>query len=111
MAYVSVYDGIVFIEGDYQKAQQVAKICAEPGIFLGIGTQQKSPKDVKRVLARKARSNNCNCVVNFTYGQKGKSWFYATFLSFAWEDNVSFSGRGIAAKLPQDEYEKIVNSQ
>jgi hypothetical protein len=103
MGYQTVYDGIIFIEGD----EASARILGDARCDLGfkIGAQLKSLNDVKKVLADQARRMGGNAVVNFTYGQKAR-WLAI--------DDVAFRGSGQIAALPEERTDaimKIINSR
>ena len=97
MAYVTVYQGIVFIEGEHPRA---IKRCSAQTNIGGIGAQMKSLNDLKNIMAQKARRYGCNCVVNFKYGQKTKLMAI---------DDVAFVGNGVYAILSQEDYQSIVS--
>lgn len=96
MTFITLYEDIIFIEGDYPCAELFGKIKVDLGNKFG--AQLKSLRDVKKGLANQAKFKKCNAVINFTYGQKSR-WLAI--------DDVSFWGKGEAAKLPQDIYEKL----
>ena len=97
MAYVTVFDGIIFIEGDHPRAQKCYN--AETRV-VGFGAQLKNLNDLKRLMAQTARSYNCNCVVNFTYSQKSK------IIAI---DDVAYMGGGFYAVLSASDYQSIVS--
>ena len=97
MPYTSVYKNIIFIEGDNPNAIRKAKIKSN---LTGFGAQLKNLNNVKDNLCLQAKLHKCNCVLDFSYGQKS-SWFSI--------DDVKFYGNGVCAILPQDEYENILN--
>lgn len=98
MGYTVLYEDILFIEGDDPLAAKVAQIGCD--LSFQFGAQLKNLNDVKRVLANQARANNCNCVVAFTYGQKSR-WLAI--------DDVAYKGAGIAARLPIERYNQLVD--
>ena len=69
MAFVTVHQGIIFIEGDHPRAVKRYQATTRVG---GFGAQLKNLTDLKQTMATTARANGCNCVVNFSYGQKSK---------------------------------------
>ncbi len=97
MAYVTVFQGVIFIEGDHPRAFK--KYSAETRVG-GFGAQLKNLNDLKQTMATVARNNGCNCVVNFTYGQKSKVIAI---------DDVAFIGNGFYAVLSPEDYNSIVN--
>lgn len=98
MAYVTCFDGVIFIEGDHPLA--VRRFSAKTHL-TGFGMQLKNLNDLKKQMAASAAGNGCNCVVNFTYGQK------ARLLAI---DDVTFTGDGFYAVLPEDEYKRILRA-
>lgn len=96
MAYKSVYNGIIFIEGTDPRVDVKGKISFTYGLF---GSQLKGLDSVKDSLANQAKSHNCNCVIEFNYGQKS-SW-----LSL---DDTKWFGDGKCGVLSQDDYNTII---
>lgn len=97
MAYVTLCAGVVFIEGDHPRAQKMYDATTRVG---GFGAQLKSLNDLKFQMAGIARSNGCNCVVNFNYGQKSKVIAI---------DDVAYVGGGFYAVLSEEDYNSIVS--
>lgn len=97
MAFVTVFQGVVFIEGDHPRAQK--RYRAETRL-KGFGAQLKNLNDLKAQMAFTARENGCNCVVNFTYGQKAK------LIAI---DDVAFVGDGYYAVLSPQDYQSIIS--
>jgi hypothetical protein len=95
--YPTVFENIVFVECDVPEMQRVTPVAVDLSFVLG--AQLKNLNDVKRGLAAQARSLGCNCITNFTYGQKSR-WLAI--------DNVAFFGNGMAGKLPQENYAGFV---
>ena len=95
MAFVTVFQGVVFIEGEHPRAQK--KYSAETRV-PGFGAQLKNLNDLKKIMADTAKANGCNCVVNFSYGQKAK------IIAI---DDVSFVGNGYYAVLSCEDYQSI----
>ena len=97
MAFVTVYQGVVFIEGEHPRA--VKKYSAETRVG-GFGAQLKNLEDLKKCMSNVAKANGCNCVVNFTYGQRSK------LIAI---DDVAFVGDGYYAVLSPQDYNSIVS--
>ena len=97
MAYVTVHNGIVFIEGDHPRA--VKRYTAETRVG-GFGAQLRNLNDLKDIMAQTAAMNGCNCVVNFTYGQRSK------LIAI---DDVAFVGYGFYAVLSPQDYNSILS--
>jgi len=94
MGFSTVFNGIIFVEGDDLAVQKVREIYCD--LSRTWGAQLKNLNDVKQVLADQAVQLGCNCIVGFEYGQKS-SWRFLY-------DDVGFHGRGIASKMPYDVY-------
>lgn len=99
MAYTTVYKDCIFVEGDNPKAERKSKIKSN---LAGIGAQLKNLDNVKESLASQAKFQNCNCILDFKYGQKSSIFSI---------DDVKFYGSGVCAVLPQEEYERILKSK
>jgi hypothetical protein len=99
MAYSTLFEGVIFVEGDDISVQKVAQINCD--LSRTWGAQLKNLNDVKKVLADQAKANNCNCVVNFEYGQKSR-WRFMF-------DDVGFYGSGIASVLSPIEYQSLID--
>lgn len=97
MAFVTVFQGVVFIEGDHPRA--VKQYSAETRVS-GFGAQLKNLNDLKQTMAAAARNYGCNCVVNFTYGQK------SALIAI---DDVAYVGNGFYAVLSDEDYNSIVS--
>ena len=97
MAFVTSFYGVIFIEGDHPRA--VKRYSAETRVG-GFGAQLKTLNDLKAQMANTAIANGCNCVVNFTYGQKSK------IIAI---DDVAYVGNGYYAQLSQEDYNSIVS--
>ena len=95
MAYVTVFDDVIFIEGTHPRAQ--IRYSAETRVS-GFGAQLKNLNDLKQIMSQTAKANGCNCVVNFTYGQKAK------LIAI---DDVAFMGNGFYAVLSPEDYQSI----
>lgn len=100
MAFITIYEGIVFIEGAFQQAQPIKAVQVD--LSFKFGAQLKSLRDVKNSLAQQVKANGCNALINFTYGQKSR-WLAI--------DDIAFWGKGVAAMLPPDIYDEIVKSK
>ena len=97
MAYVTVCNGVIFIEGEHPRA--VKKFVADTRVG-GFGAQLKNLNDLKAQMASVAVYNGCNCVVNFTYGQKTK------IIAI---DDVAYIGGGYYAQLSDADYNSIIS--
>lgn len=97
MAFVTVCQGVIFIEGDHPRA--VKKYTAETRVG-GFGAQLRNLNDLKMQMASTATFNGCNCVVNFSYGQKAK------IIAI---DDVAFVGNGFYAVLSPEDYNAIIS--
>lgn len=97
MAFVTVHQGVIFIEGEHPRAMK--KLLAYTRIG-GFGAQFRNLNDIKDIMASTAKQNECNCVVNFSYGQIHK------IISI---DDVLFVGEGDYAVLSKDDYNGIIS--
>lgn len=97
MAFTTIYNDIVFIEGDNKNASRLRAV--ESDLSFVFGAQLKSLRDVKENLSLQAKQNGANAILDFTYGQKSR-WLAI--------DDVAFWGKGVLAVLPPDEYQKII---
>ena len=96
MAYVTACKGVLFIEGDHPRAQ---KLYIANERLKGFGAQLKNLNDLKMMMADQALLWGCNCIVNFTYGQRTK------LIAI---DDVAFIGQGYYAKLSPEDYHAII---
>jgi hypothetical protein len=96
MAYTVIYKDVVFIEGSHLTA--IRGPFVECDLSFKFGAQLKSLRDVKDNLAEQAKSQDYNCILDFTYGQKSR-WLAI--------DDVAFWGKGCLAKISLEEYSKI----
>ncbi len=96
MAFVTAHMGVIFIEGDHPRA--IKRFTADTRVG-GFGAQMRNLNDLKQLMAQTAINNGCNCVVNFTYGQKSK------LIAI---DDVAFVGSGFYAQLSPDDYNSII---
>ena len=97
MAFVTSFYGVIFIEGDHPRA--VKRFSADTRVG-GFGAQLKNLNDLKAQMANTAIANGCNCIVNFTSGQKSKVIAI---------DDVAFVGGGYYAQLSQEDYNSIIS--
>ena len=87
--FVSVYDGVYFIEGACEKATVISNISTVlDGCFDN--SQLKSLDDVKHAMAEQVKTNGGNAVIEFKYGQRDGG-FWRSLLSW---DNVFWRGEG-----------------
>ncbi len=98
MAYKSLYDGVLFVEGDLDSATRVNHV--QTSLTGSFSAHLKNLDDVKSELAFQAKRNDCNCVLDFKYGQKHR------LLAF---DDVYFYGSGVLAKLDQIQFVDITS--
>jgi hypothetical protein len=99
MAYTTIFNNVVFVEGENNLAQLVCDVSSDTSFQFG--SQLKNLNDIKAHLAYQAYQQGCNCIVRFAYGQKSR-WLAL--------DDVAFWGRGVAARLQQDAYDEIVKT-
>jgi len=95
--YPTFFNGIIFIEVPVNDGQIVSQVNAD--LSFKIGAQLKNLNDVKSDLAIKAAGLKCNCISEFKYGQKSR-WLAI--------DDVAYFGSGIAMRLPEDSYKRVI---
>lgn len=98
MAYTTIHNNILFIEGSEQSATILGQIKYKSKLF---NTQLKSLEAVKDQLAEKAISMGGNAVIDFNYGQKENCWLW---------DCVQWYGNGQAAIIPENRWKEIVEN-
>ena len=84
----TVCDGIFFAEGPIPRATR------RQTLSVDISRQNANLGEVKRRLARDAKSVGANAVANFKYGQRAHRW-WTHILDFKW-DSESWYGEGDA---------------
>ena len=99
MAYTSVFEDIIFIEGANENVKIIGKVDYTYGSF---GSQLKNLNDVKKVLAQQAKSKGCNCIVEFKYGQKS-SWISL--------DDTKMWANGQCGIMQEEEYSQIIKDK
>lgn len=97
MAYKTVYNNVIFIEGTDNRVNVKKRVEYKYGF---IGPQLKGLNNVKEYLANLAINNGCNCIVEFKYGQKS-SW-----LSL---DDTKWYGDGKCGVLSEKDYNTILD--
>lgn len=105
MAYTSLFNNIIFIEGDCENVSYKATLEYEKGSWFN--QQFKNLDHIKFQFAEKAKNVGANAVINFKYGQKTTSFWKA--MLFATDDNVNWYGSGTAVLIPEDKYLELVN--
>ena len=96
MAFVTVLQGVVFIEGDHPRATKMYDATTR---VSGFGAPLRNLNDLKATMAARAHGCGCNCVVNFGYGQQTK------LIAI---DDVAYVGSGIFAILSPQDYNSIM---
>lgn len=110
MAYISLYQGFVFIEGNELNAKELGRVeYTKEGLGAFYNQQLKDLNAVKDQLAQKAKAMGANAVMNFTYGQKSTTWFRSMFLGL--DDNVNWYGSGTAIAISSERLDEIINSK
>ncbi len=97
MAFVTVYEGIIFIEGEHPRARKVASAQTR---VRGFGAQLRNLNELKSQMATAARAYGCNCIVNFSYYQTTK------ILAI---DDVALCGDGFYAQIAESDYKSIIS--
>lgn len=104
MAYKSLYNGIIFIEGHEDYIKNLGKVEYKKDKLYN--NQLKNLDDVKEQLSCKAKNAGGNAVINFKYGQKNTSWLRSLILSL--DDNVNWYGEGEIVLIDEFKYNEIV---
>ena len=104
MAYISVYKGFVFIEGQEPLAKPIGKV--EYKKKFSFNSQLLTLDAVKDQLMEQAVALGANAIVDFTYGQKSSGWFKSSL--FSSDDNIKWYGSGTAVMLPPDRLLEIL---
>ncbi|MCR5068040.1 MAG: hypothetical protein K6A14_08280 [Erysipelotrichaceae bacterium] len=104
MAYKSIMDGIIFIEGEMKDARLLEPIKYVKDSFYN--QQLKNLNDIKRQLVSKAKDMGANAVVDFKYGQKSTTMLRSMLLAL--DDNINWYAEGIAAILDEETYNALV---
>ena len=107
MAYTTVHNGILFIEGYEPDAKRIGPVEYRKEGFYN--QQLKGLDVVKDQLAEKAKAMGGNAVMDFQYGQKSTSWFRSMLLSY--DDNINWYGTGTVVNVPSDRYHQILASK
>ena len=105
MAYISLYKGVIFIEGQDPLARPIGMV--EYKKNFSFNAQLLTLDAVKDQLVEKATALGANAIVNFTYGQKSSGWFKSSL--FALDDNVKCYGSGVADILPANRVLEILH--
>lgn len=108
MKYVTICDGIIFVEGecDFLPDKIVCKV--EYSKKYGWNQQLRSLDDIKRSLALRAKTVGANVIVNFKYGQKTNKFWRAVL--FATDDNVNWYASGDAVILSNENIQELKNT-
>ena len=95
--YPTLFNGFIFIEGPTEDGERISMVRAD--LSFKIGAQLKNLNHVKADLAAKASYFGCNCVCDFTYGQKSR-WLAI--------DDVAYFGSGVAVRLSPESYQNVI---
>ncbi len=107
MAYTSIHNGIIFIEGDEPGAKVIGGVEYQKKGFYN--QQLKDLDMVKDQLAEKAKAMGGNAVKDFKYGQKSTSWLRSMILTY--DDNINWYGSGTVILLSPERREEIFASK
>lgn len=97
MAYKSIYDEVIFIEGEDNRVNVKGTV---KYVYGSIGSQLKGLDSVKASLSSQAKSKKCNCIVEFKYGQKSSLFSL---------DDTKWYGDGKCGVLSDEDYNSIIN--
>ena len=107
MAYISIYKGIVFVEGNESSAKILGNI--EYKKLFTFNSQIQTLDCVKEQLAEKTIALGGNAVVNFKYGQKSSGWFKSSLFSL--DDNIKWYGCGEAAIISEERKVELLSEE
>ena len=103
--YITVHDGIIFIEGAHPEAQILSPVSVSiRGAF--ISTQLRSLDHVKDKMVSQVIEAGANAVVQFKYGQKSK--FLGSLFN---RDDMVWYGEGFLAVLPDEDYQEYLRTK
>lgn len=105
MVYISIYKGIIFVEGSEPAAKILEKV--EYKKNFSFNAQLHTLECVKDQLCQKVKDMGGNAVVEFQYGQKSSGWFKSSLFSL--DDNIKWYGSGKAAIIPEYRIREIEN--
>lgn len=101
--FISEYQGILFVEGQYSEAETIKPINTTiKGVFES--AQLRNLNDVKSRLAIIAEKLDANAITEFQYGQKSASIWQSTF----GRDDVHWYGSGVAVSLSDKQYQELL---
>ena len=106
MAYKTLHNGIIFIEGHEDYLKSLGKVVYKKEGFYN--NQLKNLDNVKEQLSMKARELGGNAIINFKYGQKNTTWFKSALLLF--DDNVNWYGDGEIVVISEEKYDSIIKT-
>ena len=104
MAYKSLYNNIIFIEGQENYIKHLGKVSYTKESFYN--NQLKNLDDIKAQLSKKAKMRGGNAIINFTYGQKNTTWLRSLLLLL--DDNVNWFAQGEVVVLDESIYNEII---
>ena len=104
MAYKSLTDGIIFVEGSLKCQRQLGRI--EYTKESWFNSQLNNLGAIRKQLALKAKNLGANVVTNFQYGQKSKGFWGSMLLGS--DDNIDWYANGTAAVIDDLTYNEIV---
>lgn len=104
MAYTSMFENIIFVEGSCEFLNFMGNLEYKKDSFFN--QQFRNLDDVKHQLAEKAKKLGANAIINFRYGQKTISFFKAMLL--AADDNVNWYASGEAVVLTEEKFNELL---
>ena len=105
MAYCSLFEGVIFVEGKCEYIQYKGEVEYKKDSFYN--QQLKNLDTVKHQLAEKAKTLGANAIIDFKYGQKNTSFLRSLLLSF--DDNIKWYGTGVAVILSKEKVDEILS--
>ena len=104
MAYTTMFEGIIFVEGFCEFAVLKGKVEYVKDSFWN--QQFRNLDNIKHQLAEKAKALGANAVINFKYGQKNISFLKSLCLSL--DDNVNWFGYGEAVVIAEPKFSELM---
>ncbi len=98
-------DGIFFTEAKLESVKNTFHINQKLDGILG-DAMLKNLSDLKAVMAKIAKSHDCNLIHSFVYRQKSELTFRALFGT----DDVYWEGAGICTKLSGPELQEMLDN-
>ena len=104
MAYKSIMNGFLFVEGFEESLQVIGPI--EYKKSFSFNQQLKNLDDIKLSLIEQARAMGANAIIHFEYGQKTIGFWKSILLRQ--DDNVNWYAKGLAVYIDPKKIEDMI---